>query len=196
MRQKSHSSWCLPTHGSGGANSAIFYVSKRSQQPPHPPSNAILSKYCTFEQHIISISLLGGQTPGIKPQELNGHFLWPINGIMLLQEGHVLTEPRNPTWGHPWGREKNSSQRLKPDYFSRNMSNCGTKSLPNSGEKYFDFEFFSNKCNTCLIGNTAFFLILTVLLSILFSKINRTEAGLSFNIRCSQQIWFILGEFL
>lgn len=37
------------------------------------------------------------------------------------------------------------------------MSNCGTESLPNSGEKYFDFEFFSNKRNTCLIGNTSYF---------------------------------------
>jgi len=50
------------------------------------------------------------------------------------------------------------------------MSNFGTKRLPNSGEKYFDFEFFSNKCNTHLIGNASYFYADSIAFYIIFKN--------------------------
>lgn len=86
--------------------------------------------------------------------------------------------------------EKNGFQQLKPDYFTRNMRDCRTEGLVNSEERYFDFEFFSNKCNAHLIGNTSYFYTESIAFwNIKKIRINIiTEVGLSFNLGFSQQI--------
>lgn len=96
-----------------------------------------------------------------------------------------------PNLGTPMRQREKWFPDAKTKLFIKNMSHWGTKSLPNSGEKYFDFDFFCIKCDTL---QTFYFYIDSIVFCIILQNKQKNRSWLIIDLRFSHQILFTLGE--